>query len=330
MKLKIALIIGFTLLLGLNDNNTSAQTNFEVPNESIKIGISMWVEGKEFNDNVEGFKETLEEYGFIEGLTVKYFEKNANGDKTKSSEIIQEFIDNDVHLIFSQTTTGTLIAKQMTQEIPIVFSIVTYPVKANIIESFDSSGNNLVGTSNYIPVEKQIDLIYDISNSKQIGYLHHQGEINSEIQFEQMKQYSHTKGINLLKIPLSNLDEAETTIKQALPEIDVLYNACDTLIQNTGEEISIKIGLETKTPVFSCNKEGILSGALAGNVADFKLLGSLAGLKAVIILHGGNPSDIRSEIQRGDHIFVNTETSKILGIKIPEHVENIIYQELDN
>ncbi len=328
MKLKIALILGFALLLGLNDNITTAQTDTEVQNESIKIGIAMWVEGKGFNENIEGFKETLEEFGFIEGSTVKYFEKNANGDKTKFSEIIQEFIKNDVDIIFSQTTTGTLIAKQMTQEIPIVFSIVTYPVRANIVESFESSGNNLVGTSNYVPVEKQIDLIYDITKSRQIGFLHRQGEVNSEMQFEQMKQYSQTNGINLLKISLTNLDEAENKIKQTLSEIDVLYNACDTLIQTGGEEISIKIGLEKKIPVFSCNKEGIELGALAGNVADFKLLGKMSGIKAMIILSGGDPSDIRSEKINGDYIFVNTESRKILGISLPTHVENIIYQEV--
>ncbi len=326
MKLKIALIFGFTLLLGLNDNLTTAQTEIGNQNELIKIGIAKWIDSKSFQENTEGFKETLEEYGFKEGLNVKYFEKTANGEKTKYREIIQEFIDNDVNLIYSQTTTGTLIAKEMTQEIPIVFSVVSYPVKANIIESYESSGNNLVGTSNFVSVEKQIGLIFDITKTRQIGFLHRQGEINSEIQFDQMRKYSQSKGINLLKISVTNLDEIETKIKQSLNEIDVLYNACDSLIQNGGEEISIKIGLETKTPVFSCNKEGIESGALAGNVTDFKLLGGLSGIKAVIILHGGNPSDIRSEFQRDDHILLNNESIKILEITIPKHVENIIFQ----
>ena len=105
-----------------------------------------------------------------------------------------------------------------------------------------------------------------------------------------------------------------------------MYNACDTLVQSGGEEISIRVGLENNKPSFSCNKGGIQAGALAGNVADFKTIGKLAGIKAVIILHGGNPSDILSEKQKGDHIFVNSESQKILEIELPKHIENILIQ----
>jgi putative ABC transport system substrate-binding protein len=229
-------------------------------------------------------------------------------------------------MIFSLTTPGTLIAKEMTQDIPIVFSIVTFPVDANIIESFESSGNNLVGTSNFVSVEKQVDLIYDLSQAKKIGFLHRDGEPNSEIQFEQMKKYSESKGIDVIKISPSTLDEVESSINNVISEIDVLYNACDTLVQSGAEEISIRIGLENNKPAFSCLKGGIKSGGLAGNVADPKTLGELAGVKAVIILHGGSPSEILSETQKGDHIFVNTQSQKTLEIEIPKHVENIVIQ----
>ena len=326
MKSKIALIFAITLLLGFSGNLTTAQTEVDAQDRLVKIGIARWVETSDFDDNIQGFKDSLEEYGFFEGVNVEYIEKNPNADKSKQREIIQEFIDQDVDIIYSLTTPSTLIAKEMTQDIPIVFSIVTYPVGANIIESFESSGNNLVGTSNFVSVEKQVDLIFDISHAKKIGFLHRQGEPNSEIQFEQMKQYSQSIGIDVIKISPSNLDEVESSINNVISEIDVLFNACDTLIQSGGEEISIRVGLENNKPAFSCIKGGIEKGGLAGNVSDPKTLGSLAGVKAVLILHGANPSDILSERQKGDHIFVNSESQKILGIKIPTHIENIVIQ----
>lgn len=326
MKSKIALIFAITLLLGFGGNFTTAQTQVDAQDRLVKIGIARWVESSDFDENIQGFKESLEEYGFIEGVNTEYIKKNPNGDKSIQREIIQEFIDQDVDMIYSLTTPGTLIAKEMTQDIPIVFSIVTFPVDANIIESFESSGNNLVGTSNFVSVEKQVDLIFDISHAKKIGFLHRQGEPNSEIQFQQMKQYSQSKGIDVIKISPSTLDEVESSINSVISEVDVLYNACDTLVQSGAEEISIRIGLENNKPAFSCLKGGIKSGGLAGNVADPKTLGQLAGVKAVVILHGGSPSEILSEHQTGDHIFVNTKSQKTLGIEIPKHVENILIQ----
>ena len=329
MKLKLALVFAITLLLGINGNNITAQTEVQAQEDPVKIGIARWVESDSFSDNIEGFKETLSMYGFIEGANVEYYEKSANANKEKQREIIQEFIDTEVDLIYSLTTPGTLIAKEMTQEIPIVFSIVTFPVNANIIDSFESSRNNLVGTSNFVSVEKQVDLIFDISKAKKIGFLHRYGEPNSEIQYEQMRDYAELKGIEVIKIDPPTLDDVSDYINLKISEVDVLYNACDTLVQSGAEEISIQMSLENNKPAFSCNKDGIKKGALAGNVADFKVLGKFAGNKAVMVLHGGNPSDILSEKQRGDHIFVNTNSAKLLDIEFPRHLENIVMERFD-
>jgi len=324
MGLKLGLIFTVLLLLGINENISTAQMDAEAQTISIKIGIARWTDQSDYTENISGFKDSLKKYQFIEGVNVEFIERNPNGDETIQREIIQEFIDMDVDLIYSLTTTGTLIAKDLTTDTPIVFSVVTFPVKSNIIDSFESSGNNLVGTSNYVSVEKQLDLIYDISKAKKIGFLHRQGENNSEIQFELMNKYADLNEIKIVKIGASSLDEVKNSINQVISEIDILYNACDTLVQSGAEEISIAIGLEKNKPVFTCNEKGIDLGALAGNVSDLKKLGELAGVKAVAILHGANPSDILSEKQKGDNIFVNMESQKILGIEIPYHIKNII------
>ena len=88
--------------------------------------------------------------------------------KSKHQEIIQRFIDEKVDLIFTQTTSGTLIAKEMTQDIPIVFSVVTYPVEAGIIDDLSNSKNNLVGTRNYISIQTQFDFFTEIGSDKEI------------------------------------------------------------------------------------------------------------------------------------------------------------------
>ncbi|MFZ9006467.1 MAG: hypothetical protein ACO293_06775, partial [Nitrosopumilaceae archaeon] len=75
------------LLLGSTGTNITAQTEFVEHGDSAKIGIARWVDSSDFDENIQGFKESLEVYGFIEGENVEYFEKNPNGDKLKQREI---------------------------------------------------------------------------------------------------------------------------------------------------------------------------------------------------------------------------------------------------
>ena len=327
MTLRILLIIGifsFVAISYLGSNSGNAIDNTEAADKPLKVGIARWVENDAYYENIAGFKESLESYGFFEGQNIQYIVEDPQADKSKQREIIQNFIDSDVDLIYSLTTPGTLIAQEMTSEIPIVFSIVTFPVGAGIIDSMESSGNNLVGTSNFVSTSKQIDLIIDISNPETIGFVHRLGEVNSKLQFDEMKLFANSKEINLIDISPSSLDDVHESVLSQIGSVDVLYTACDTLVQSGAEEIVITIGIKHEKPVFSCNKDGIQKGALAGNVADFKTIGYMAGSKAAIIFHGGNPSNLISEVQKGDHIFLNTDSAKKLNITIPTHIQNIV------
>ncbi|MBC8481743.1 MAG: hypothetical protein H8D47_03665, partial [Planctomycetes bacterium] len=137
------------------------------------IGIARWNFDPTYNCNVDGFKEGLAERGYVEGENVKFIIKSPQSDLEIQRQIIQSFIDEKVDLIFSIATPGTLIAKKMTSQIPIVFSVCTFPVESDIIESLESSGNNMVGTRNYITVERQYDQFEKIyAGTKVLAFVH--------------------------------------------------------------------------------------------------------------------------------------------------------------
>ena len=70
---------------------------------------------------------------------------------------------------------------------PIVFSIVTYPDDSGLIESFEYSGNNLVGTSNYVELTNYTKLLKTIlPNTKTLAIFHRKKEPNSKIQAANM------------------------------------------------------------------------------------------------------------------------------------------------
>ena len=293
-----------------------------VQNDGLTVGVSLWISDSEYERNFDGFKTGLEEAGFVDGQNIRYIVENPNGDKTNQLRIIQSFIDQDVDLIYTLTTPGTLVAKKLTDEIPIVFSIVTFPVEAGIIDSFENSGNNLVGTSNFVPIEKQVSLIMQLVPVEKIGFIKRTGELNSEIQFNQMKDYVNQENIKISLLNSKSIDESKIILDYSIDFVDVFYQSCDTLVQSGVEEIAIEIATAHNKPTFSCNKKGIEKGALIGNVADFTNIGYISGQKAALILQGSSPSELNSEFQTVDNIIINLKTAKKLGIEIPENLIN--------
>jgi len=293
-----------------------------VQNDGLTVGVSLWISDSEYERNFDGFKTGLEEAGFVDGQNIRYIVENPNGDKTNQLRIIQSFIDQDVDLIYTLTTPGTLVAKKLTDEIPIVFSIVTFPVEVGIIDSFKNSGNNLVGTSNFVPIEKQVSLIMQLVPVEKIGFVKRTGELNSEIQFNQMKDYVNQENIKISLLNSKSIDESKIILDYSIDFVDVFYQSCDTLVQSGVEEIAIEIATAHNKPTFSCNKEGIEKGALVGNVADFANIGYISGQKAALILQGSSPSELNSEFQTVDNIIINLKTAKKLGIEIPENLIN--------
>ena len=171
--------------------------------------------------------------------------------------------------MYTLTTPGTLILKELIPNRPIIFSVVTYPVEAGIIESLEYSGNNLVGTRNWVPVEDQLETFLDIVPIvDSLGFIHRTGEPNSTIQLDEMIEIASELDIDVVEIHGSNLAELSDALSNA-PEVDALYSACDTLVQSEAEDLIISYALDHKIPSFSCNNTGPLKGDLIGTVADF-------------------------------------------------------------
>lgn len=327
--LAISMVSCFSFLISCGrQQEKSQEEHIEKDKSAIthyKIGVARWVTNEEYDRNIQGFKDCLAEAGLIEGKNVEYIIGNPELNFEKQRKIIREFVGEKVNLIYSLTTPSTLEAKKITLDIPIVFSIVTYPVEANVIESLSSSNNNCVGTRNWIHISKQLELLMKVCpNLKTIGFVHRKREPNSTIQFNNMVKEGKRWGLTIIEIAPVKVSEAEEFCKRYVDKVDAFYMANDTLIQGGGEEFVIKIANQHKKMTLSGNKSGVLKGGLVGDIADFYSIGYIAGEKAVsILLHGKKPTNLVTETQRGSFVLVNLKTAKHLGIKVPEEILSI-------
>ncbi|OUR99646.1 hypothetical protein A9Q84_01085 [Halobacteriovorax marinus] len=317
---KILLIIGLIslgIIYKVNFTNSSSKEK-----SKIRIAIFSWSNSKGYIENIQSFKGSLEKYGLVNNKNIIFKEYLSNTSRKKQNELAIEARSWKPNLIYSLTTPGTLIVKEHFKSIPIVFSIVTYPVEAKIIHSLKNSTNNLVGTRNYVSAETQIKLLLKIKpKTKLVGFVRRDIESNSNIQFKDFKKNLLKRGIEIFDIKAKNLNSLKYQLSNISKKMDVLYSACDTLLQSGGEELVIEHSLSNNILPFSCNKRGVRDGSLFGIVVDLSTIGSLSGEKAAkIILEKLTPSELVSESTSKVNIILNFRTLKKLKLTISNEV----------
>lgn len=302
----------------------------------VTIGIARWNDNPSFGRSIDGFKQGLAENGYKEGENVRFIIKDPHANLDKQREIISSFISEDVDLIYSLTTPGTAIAKDITAKmkkpIPVVFSICTYPVESNLIASLESSENNLVGTRNYVPFPQQYFVFERIfPDTKSIAVVRRKGEPNSTIQFNEVKALLETRGIRVVDVAAVDLDDMRAKLSNVIEQVDSLYSTCDTLTHSKGgEELIIELALKHKKPSFACNKEGVLKGHLVGNIGDFHAIARISGEKAALILQGAEPSWLKTESPRDNYVILNQKTANIYGLEVPKDILETAQEIIEN
>lgn len=280
------------------------------------IGLSVW---SGYPESIRGFKDGLASEGLLEGDHVRFIQGEAGADKNLQSAIAEKFKAEKVNLVYSLTTPGTTIVKSvMPETTPVVFSIVTYPADSGLIEDFEYSGNNLVGTSNYIPLHHYINLLKAIlPKAKRVAVFHRKGEPNSKIQASNMLRHLKREGISVIDIEAENIEQVKAKGNELIGSVDAFITTTDTLMQSGGESALVEISLMNGIPILSSNKTGIEGGASFGPVADFYILGKMSGKKAAeILINKTPPTKIESELQDPPIALVNRKSIEKLGIKL--------------
>lgn len=286
----------------------------------VMIGILKWEEGADYEENIAAFRESLADLGFAEGEDVAYLIRSAGADPDKQREAISFFRNSGVKLIYALTTPGTVIAKEAETALPIVFSIVTYPLEAGLAGSLQRSGNNLTGTRNWISSQIQLfNFLQLVPGVKTIGFLRHRGEPNSEAQLREFLRYQDLFGVRIIDVAVDDSADLPSAL-EASRSLNALYLACDTLVQGGGSEAVLSFLREKRMPAFTCTRSGVERGVLMGAVADLDEIGRLAGQKAAMILRGADPGQIEITTAARPFIYLNAATAARLNIEISQEL----------
>lgn len=277
------------------------------------------------NANIEGFKEGMKEFGYIEGKNVVYYYRNAEGKKELLPEFVKEFIQKKVDLIFTNTSPATQAAKEGTEntEIPVVFSMVADPLRAGFVKSLKSSGNNLTGTScAYIEIApKRLEILKEIAPKiKKVLVFYRPEDKSGGPATEAIIKTAPLLGLTIDARPIKSLVEIEENLKNLKQnEVDALMDPADSMVTAALPAL-LESSFRLKIPLLMLSEEEAQKGALASYGVDYFDLGKQTARLAAQVLEGRKPSEIPIEPPRKFYFVINLKTAKALGIEIPESV----------
>lgn len=305
------MILGLVSALFLTGCSTDSGEVAASGNEDYTIGIVQLAEHPALDDARRGFEDGLKELG----VNAKIDYQNAQGDIPTTVSISQKFVGDEVDLIYAIATPAAQSARQVSQEIPVLFSAVTDPVESEIVADWDNVGGNVTGTSDMAPTAEQLMMFKELDPSiETIGVLYNTSESNSKVQLEEVERLAPEIGLEVRAVGVNNINDIAQAIDSLLSKVDALYALSDNLVASSVELVSHKL-IENNMISVCAEESQVGGGILITNGLSYYELGKqTAQMAKEILVDKVAVSDIPVGLAENITVTVNENTMKALGL----------------
>ena len=307
------LVVGILLISLISLHQLKADKKKDV----FRIGISQFITHQSLDATREGFVDELAKQGYVEGKNIEIDLQNAQGEQRNLKTISQQLAESSDVVLAIATPSAQSLANT-TQTTPVIFSAVTDPVSAKLVESREHPGGNVTGTSDQSSdaISTQINLIKKVlPKAKTIGILYTQSEPNSVVQKDEAKRLLEEKGFTVVEKTILDSNNVKAAAESLMAEVDMVFVPTDNIISSTMETVK-QVSIKHKVPVFGGSTEMIAVGGLYNYGTNYEELGRQTARMLIRVLKGEKPENIAVELPEKLELHTNQEMAAALGIDI--------------
>ncbi len=307
------LVVGILLTSLISLHQLKADKKKDV----FRIGISQFITHQSLDATREGFVDELAKQGYVEGKNIEIDLQNAQGEQRNLKTISQQLAESSDVVLAIATPSAQSLANT-TQTTPVIFSAVTDPVSAKLVESREHPGGNVTGTSDQSSdaISTQINLIKKVlPKAKTIGILYTQSEPNSVVQKDEAKRLLEEKGFTVVEKTILDSNNVKAAAESLMAEVDMVFVPTDNIISSTMETVK-QVSIKHKVPVFGGSTEMIAVGGLYNYGTNYEELGRQTARMLIRVLKGEKPENIAVELPEKLELHTNKEMADALGIDI--------------
>lgn len=265
MKKRWLVSILAAIVIVLGACASSAENN---NGDTIHIGTLQNIDHASMTATEEGFLQALADNGYVEGENIEVQSLSAQGNQSNLNPMAQQVADENDLILSLGTAAGQALAN-VEQEKPIVFSAVTDPVDAGLVESKEEPGRNMTGTSDSMPVDQQIELLLSLDpEAEAVGVIYDASESNSAIQAEEAISAIEETGLEPVVTTVTSTNDVQQNLSSIIGDIDLLYTPTDNTIASTIPTVR-DLTVENQIPTVFGAAEMVEAGGLATYSIDY-------------------------------------------------------------
>ena len=266
-----------------------------------------------------GFRQGLNEAGFIDGRNVTIEFRWAHSDYNRLPELAADLVRRRVAVIVTAPRAQEA-AKAATETIPIVFVIGRDPVRAGLVASLNRPGGNLTGIALLTPemLAKRFGLLHDVvPPAAVIGVLLDSGSPSESFQLQEVQTAANSVGRTIRVVSAGSENEIDAAfVTFARERVDALITAASAYFSTLRGRI-VELAARHRIPVIYELRDWVEAGGLMSYGPSGTDSYRQAGVYTGRILKGEKPADLPVMIPTKFEFVINLKTAKALGLAVP-------------
>jgi putative ABC transport system substrate-binding protein len=308
----VAVVVTFTMCGGMANAQQA---------KVYRVGVIY--QGGPYRAVVDGLRDGLRELGYEDGKHILLDIRDTKSDLKLVEETARNFERDKLNLIYAVTTSAATAVKNVTSQIPIVFSVGTDPVGSGLVQSFARPGGRLTGVQysttdltgkrleilkEILPKLSRVVTVYNPNNRVAVEAATLAREAARQFRVQLIER--HANSVEELRQRLGALKAGEA---------DAYFYTSDAMVTSQAQLV-IEMTTSKRLPTMFSEQGVVAVGGLASYGQNFHEVGRLSAKYVQKVMTGAPPGDLRVEIVDKFELVINLKTAKQIGLTIPPNV----------
>lgn len=221
------------------------------------IAIANYGSHASLNESIQGIKDGLLSKGFKDQENIQIHILDVNFDLTLIHQMLSKLRASRPKAIIVVGTPIAQSAKNTINDIPIVFTDITDPVAAGLLQTPLVTQGNITGASDRQDLRVLLTFAKKIlPHSKRVGLLYATSEANDIALVEMMKSAAKDLQIEVICIPIDHARDVPFRMQALKGKVDFMYVGVSGAIQPSLPAI-VNEADKMNIPVFNANEDAV-------------------------------------------------------------------------
>ena len=265
----------------------------------------------------KAFHDGLQEFGYVEGQSIAFEARWAQGRIDRLPGLVAELIRLRVDTIVTGGSEAARAAKRATTVVPIVMADGTDPVRNGLVQSLGRPGGNVTGLTSLSTelIAKRLELLRQLLPKLSRVAVLWDGTPNARLSVQELEEAAGPLGMGIQPVTVGSPNALDQAFLAAAHERALIVVGSPPLF--TERKRIADLALNHRLPTMVGGREYAEAGGLLSYAVRYPDLFRRAASYVDKILRGAKPADLPVEQPTTFELIINLKTAKALGLTIP-------------